>query len=190
MRNVAIFASGSGSNAEETIKELRNSSVAQVSVVITNNPNAGVITRAEQLDVPCEVIDKSGSDSAQILEILDKYQIDIILLQGYLRLLPEEVIAKYEGHILNQHPALLPKYGGKGMYGHFVHEAVASSGDAQSGFSLHQVTPIYDDGEVLWQETVDLPENATAQQIEEQVRKLENDKAASAIHKLIEDNKI
>ena len=190
MRNVAIFASGSGSNAEETIKELRNSSAAQVRVVITNNSSAGVIERAQRLETPCEVIGKSGSDAAQIMQILEKYQVDIILLQGYLRLLPTEVIAKYQGHILNQHPALLPKYGGKGMYGHFVHEAVANSGDKQGGFSLHRVTPIYDDGEVVWQETVDLPENATPEQIENLVRKLENDKAAGAIRNLIETNKI
>jgi len=190
MRNVAIFASGNGSNAENTIKELRNSSVAQVSVVITNNPTAGVIERTKQLNTLYEVITKSGSDSDQIMQILEKYRINIVLLQGYLRLLPFEVIAKYDGHILNQHPALLPKYGGKGMYGHFVHEAVAASGDEQSGFSLHQVTPIYDDGNVLWQETVDLPSEATAEQIEELVRELEKDKAASAIRKLIEDNKI
>lgn len=190
MKNVAIFASGGGTNADRVIYELGLSFTAHVAVVLTNNPKAGVIEKAEEHDVPVELIDKNWNDAGAILEILKGYEIDTILLLGYLKLLPSGVIDAYDGHILNQHPALLPKYGGKGMYGRRVHEMVAKNSDKQSGYTLHKVTPVYDEGEILWQEKVDLPEGVTGEEVEFLVRKLENEKVAPAIHKLIKDNQI
>ena len=190
MKKVAIFASGDGTNAEATIVGLNNSDVARVMVVLTNNPKAGVIERAEKAGVAVEVIDHIWDKSDDLTKLLEQYDVDIILMLGYLKLMPREVIEAYEGHILNQHPALLPKYGGKGMYGHFVHEAVTNNRDSQSGFTLHRSSPVFDEGEILHQEVINLPANCSASECERLVRALEHEKVAPAIRELIESEKI
>jgi len=190
MKNVAIFASGDGTNAENVIAELEKSDLARVTLVVTNNRNAGVIQRAEKCHVDSAVIDSKGQNAQEILEILKVNEIDIILLLGYLRLFPLEVIEAYKGHIANLHPALLPKYGGKGMYGHFVHEAVSASGDRLSGFTLQRSAPRYDEGEILYQEEVQLPAGVTSEECERLVRALEHEKVAPAIRELIESGVI
>jgi phosphoribosylglycinamide formyltransferase-1 len=186
MKKVAIFASGGGTNAERTITELNESDVAQVAVVLTNNPKAGVIERAEAAGVAVEVIDQIWEKPDKLIKLLEQHDVDVVLLLGYLKLLPERVIERYEGHIVNQHPALLPKYGGKGMYGSKVHAEVVKNGEAVSGFSIHRVTPVYDEGEVLYQEVVHLSADCKAEDCERLVRQLELDKAAKAIREMIE----
>jgi len=190
MKNIAIFASGGGTNAERVIKQFKDSIDVHVAVVLTNNPKAGGIERADAQDVPVEVIESNYGNPSELLRVLEAYDIDIVLLMGYLKLLPQEVITKYQGHILNQHPALLPKYGGKGMYGRKVHEAVAASNDSESGFSLHRATAKYDDGEVVYQAKVQIPGGSDADKVEELVLALELTKVASAIEELIKNQKI
>lgn len=190
MKNVAIFASGNGTNAERVITDLAPSDAAKVVVVVTNNPKAGVINRAKQAGVAVELIDQNWDQTGDLIEMLSRHETDIILLLGYLKLLPVGVIEKYDGHIVNLHPALLPKYGGKGMYGHFVHEAVANSGDSVSGLTFHRVNNLYDDGEILYQAKIDLPENVEARTIQELENNLEAEKVAPAIRELIESGVI
>ncbi|MBP6041616.1 phosphoribosylglycinamide formyltransferase [Candidatus Saccharibacteria bacterium] len=191
MKNIAIFASGGGTNAERVIKQFQDSIDAHVAVVLTNNERAGVVQRADALDVPVEIIDKSWQSAEDLLTVLRAYDTDVILLLGYLKLMPEEVTAEYDGHIVNLHPALLPKYGGKGMYGQKVHKAVADNKDTESGFSLHRASSEYDKGEILYQAKVQISDShQTAQNVEKLVLKLESSKVASAIAELIKEDKI
>ena len=189
MKNVAIFASGNGTNTERVIAQLAQSYEAHVAVVITNRPDAGVVAKADSAGVPVEVL-RDPQDVDAIQEILRGYEIDIILLLGYLRKMPPEIVEQYKGHILNQHPALLPKYGGKGMYGRNVHTAVADAGEVESGFTLHRVSAEYDDGEILVQRVVELPVDTSAEQVERLVTELESNHVAPAIADLITNNNI
>lgn len=150
--NVAIFASGAGSNAAVLIKEITRGHVA---LVVTNNASAGVLRVAAAQNIPAAVIDlknKTAAGSAEAYsQLLRKYDIDFILLAGYLKKIPAGVIRAFPKRIINIHPALLPKYGGAGMYGERVHQAVIAAGEKQSGITIHLVDEIYDNGEILFQ---------------------------------------
>ena len=191
MKNIAIFASGGGTNAERVIKQFQESIDAHVAVVLTNNEEAGVVQRADALDVPVEIIDKSWQSAEELLTVLRAYDTEVILLLGYLKLMPEEVTNEYDGHIVNLHPSLLPKYGGKGMYGQSVHKAVADNKEAETGFTLHRASSEYDKGEILYQTKVRISDSQqTAQEVKKLVLKLESSKVASAIEQLIKEDKI
>lgn len=171
MFKIGIIASGSGSNAEAIVRHFQNLKLAQVEMILTNNPNAGVIERAERLQVACRVFDPK-LESESVLELLQE-RVDVIILAGYLKMVPASWIEAFEGRILNVHPALLPKFGGKGMYGARVHEAVAAAGERESGITVHFVNERYDEGAVLEQFKVDLDEGESATEIERKVRALE-----------------
>ena len=141
--NIAIFASGSGSNCENIIRYFRNSPLANVSLVVSNKPDAPVLERAKQLGVPSIVVTKTELNDASVMLKLLK-NADFIVLAGFLPLIPEYLIEAFPHRIVNIHPALLPKYGGKGMWGHHVHEAVKASGDTVTGMTVHYVTPVCD----------------------------------------------
>lgn len=153
---IAVFASGSGSNAEVLIRHFAQSPLGRVVVVIGNKAEAGVVARAARLGVPFECISgrSTPADVAELLDILAEYAIDLIALAGYLRRVPPEVVAAYPRRMVNVHPALLPRHGGQGMYGERVHRAVLAAGDAESGVTLHWVDADYDTGPVIRQARV------------------------------------
>ncbi len=172
--NLAVFASGSGSNAEAIINHFRQHELVSVKVVITNKENAGVINRAKRLKVPFEIITKSDFNHAEaVIKALDDYGIDWIVLAGWLLLVPEYIVTRFKNRIINIHPALLPKFGGKGMYGHHVHRAVKKSHEKESGITIHFVNERFDEGAVIAQYSVPIGEADGAAEIEEKVRALE-----------------
>ena len=174
MKNIAIFASGSGTNAENIVNYFEDSNKVDVSVILTNNEKAGVIERAHSLFVDVHVFNRDDFyNSDKIISLLIQYNIDIIVLAGFLWLVPERMIEKYENNIINIHPALLPKFGGKGMYGMKVHEAVIKAKEAKSGITIHKVNKIYDDGQIIFQESFDISENETADSLANKIHVLE-----------------
>jgi phosphoribosylglycinamide formyltransferase-1 len=149
MSKIAIFASGSGTNVENLVKNFANSEI-QVVRIYCNNPKAGVIDRAKRLAVPCTVFSKEDWNSA-VCDQLRAEGVEYIILAGFLLLLPSTIIKEYNNKIINIHPSLLPKYGGKGMYGSRVHEAVIAAKEKESGITIHLVNEEYDKGEPLFQ---------------------------------------
>ncbi|MDF1574956.1 MAG: phosphoribosylglycinamide formyltransferase [Bacteroidales bacterium] len=152
MKNIAIFASGSGTNAENLIRFFRTSPFGKVQIVLTNRPDAGVVRRAQSLDTEVYVFSRDqfyGSD--YVLDRLVERSIDFIVLAGFLWLVPGNILKSFENKVVNIHPALLPKYGGKGMYGDHVHQAVIAAGDQESGISIHYVNRDYDEGDIIFQ---------------------------------------
>jgi phosphoribosylglycinamide formyltransferase-1 len=171
MLRIAILASGSGSNAEALVRHFKGSDLARVQIIVTNNLQAGVIERAERLNVRSVVFDPK-SQSEEILTLLKK-EADIILLAGYLKMIPASWTQAFEGKMINIHPALLPKFGGKGMYGHHVHEAVSLSKEEITGITVHLVNEEYDKGSIIAQYEVEIEPGAPAEEIELKVRALE-----------------
>lgn len=152
MKRFAILASGNGSNAEHIVRFFRENGNAEVACIITNRPDAYVLTRAESLGIPSKVFARdSFASGLEILAFLEKQGVVAIVLAGFLLKIPQLLIDAFPGRIINIHPALLPKHGGKGMYGMKVHEAVINSGDRHSGISIHLVNAHYDEGEILLQ---------------------------------------
>ena len=152
MKKIAILASGSGSNAENIANYFKGSDYAQVSFIIANNPQAYVLERAKRLGIEAVVVNKAEFMEADgVIEMLRKRDIDFVVLAGFLLLVPQKLIATYPGRIVNIHPALLPKHGGKGMYGDRVHKAVVESGDTESGITIHLIDEHYDKGTTFFQ---------------------------------------
>ena len=151
MKNLALFASGSGSNVERFVEYFRDSDFINIKLILCNNPQAGVIERAKRLNVPLVLFDRTQFKSNAIVEILQDNQIYWVILAGFLWLIPQNLVAAYPNRIVNIHPALLPKFGGKGMYGHFVHEAVVANQETESGITIHYVNEHYDEGTVIFQ---------------------------------------
>lgn len=173
MLRIAILASGSGTNAERLVEFFRESDLACVKLIATNNPKAGVIPRAEAQNVETLVFDPK-TEIQQTLSVLVQ-KADVVLLAGYLRMIPAEWTRAFQGRMLNIHPALLPKFGGKGMYGKHVHRAVSEAGETQSGITIHLVNEHYDEGAVLAQFTVEIDAGEDPVSIEAKVRELELD---------------
>ena len=150
--NLAIFASGSGTNAEEIFKYFKGHSSISVKGLLTNNPQAQVLKRAVRNNIPCHIFNREEfTNENQILSTLQEWNIDAIILAGFLWLIPEYLIDRYQNRILNIHPALLPQFGGKGMYGMRVHQAVLDSGQKESGITIHLVNKHYDKGRIIFQ---------------------------------------
>ncbi|MCP9768515.1 phosphoribosylglycinamide formyltransferase [Lacihabitans sp. LS3-19] len=168
MKRIAIFASGSGSNAENIINHFSDNEQVSVELILTNNPTAGVIERGNRLNVPTLIFNKKlFTKSDKIVELLKKQEIDWVILAGFLWLVPENLIQAFPNRIINVHPALLPKYGGKGMWGHHVHEAVVANKEKESGITIHYVNEKYDEGKVIFQakceiSDIDSPENVAS----------------------------
>ena len=178
--NLAFFASGSGSNFEAVAKRCQSGEIAATaSVVICNVPDAGVFQRAESLGISCLLVQREsfaeGKDfAARLLKILHLYKIDLILLAGYLRKLPGVVLRAFPNRVLNIHPALLPAFGGKGMYGHRVHEAVLAAGCRMTGVTVHLVDEEYDHGPTVLQRTVEVQQGDTPETLAARVLELEH----------------
>lgn len=150
--NIAIFVSGSGTNCENLIKYFANSEFVNCALVVSNKADAYALVRAERLGVPTAVTPKAQlNDAGVMLPLLRQYDIDFIVLAGFLPLIPDFLIEAFPQRIVNLHPALLPKFGGKGMWGHHVHEAVKAAGETETGMTVHYVSPICDGGEIIAQ---------------------------------------
>lgn len=152
MKSIAIFASGSGTNAENIIEYFSTQNSAKVTLVLSNKRDALVIKRAEKHGIEAVFFERSDFyDSGKILTLLIENKIDFIILAGFLWLVPENILEKYHERIINIHPALLPAYGGKGMYGDVVHKAVIANRDAEAGITIHYVNRFYDEGDIIFQ---------------------------------------
>lgn len=185
-KRLAIFASGSGTNAAVIMQRFKDHSSVEVALVVTNRNTAGVIERAESQGVDWVYIPKTEFEDQDMIEaLLDGYEVDWIVLAGWLLLVPSFLIKKYPNRIVNIHPALLPKFGGKGMYGHHVHEAVKQAGESQSGITIHFVNEQFDEGKIIAQHAVSLASNDGAEDIEKKVRALELMHYSAELEKLI-----
>lgn len=187
MKNIAIFASGSGTNAENIIQYFENHPKIRVSLVMTNKQDAGVIQRAERINTTCLVFSKNDLyETGKVTDILNKYEIHFIVLAGFLWLIPTSLIQLYPGKIINIHPALLPSYGGKGMYGHLVHEAVIKNREIESGITIHLVNAEYDKGEILFQSKCEVLPGDTASSLAQRIHQLEYQHYPRVIEQFIE----
>jgi len=187
MGNIAILASGTGSNALKIIEHFKKSKVADVKLVVTNKSTAGVLNHANQNQVESLVFEnnKWKDEPQSIVKALKSRQIDFIVLAGFLRKIPDELIAAYPRAMVNIHPALLPKYGGKGMYGMNVHNAVKENEDDETGITIHWVSSDYDEGEIIFQKSVELSSTDDANIIQRKVQKLEHEHYAQVIESLL-----
>ena len=151
-KRIAIFASGSGSNAQKLMEHFKRSTEVEVALVLTNNPDAYVLQRADSFENPSHIFDKQEFyKTDNIIDLLKNLDIDLIVLAGFLWLIPKNLIQEYPGRIINIHPAILPKFGGKGMYGDFVHKAVMEANEPEGGITIHYVNENYDEGEYIYQ---------------------------------------
>jgi phosphoribosylglycinamide formyltransferase-1 len=174
MKNIAVFASGSGSNAENLIDYFNNSAKARVAVILSNRPDAGVHERAERLGVPSFTFtSREFHEGAPILQKLSEYKTHLVVLAGFLLKIPADIIHAYPDRIINIHPSLLPAYGGKGMYGDHVHKAVVAAGETQTGITVHYVNERYDEGTVIFQKTCPVLPPDTADDVAAKVHELE-----------------
>ena len=150
--NIAIFVSGSGTNCENLIRHFADSRIVNTALVVSNKADAYALVRAERLGVPTAVVSKAQlHDPSVMTALLQQYAIDFIVLAGFLPQVPEYLCEAFPRRIVNLHPALLPKFGGKGMWGHHVHEAVKAAGETETGMTVHYVTPVCDSGEIIAQ---------------------------------------
>ena len=184
--NIAIFASGSGSNCENIIRYFESSDRVTVTLVVSNKPDAYVLERASKLDVPTAVVSKTELNDANVmLPLLRNHGVDFVVLAGFLPLVPDFLIDAFPRRMVNLHPALLPKYGGKGMWGHHVHEAVKAAGETETGMTVHYVSSVCDGGEIIAQYRVSLAPTDTADDIAEKEHELEMKYFPKVIEKLM-----
>jgi len=186
MKNLVVFASGTGSNAVNITRHFMQGNQARVVGLFCNNPSAPVIDKMKQLNVPVVLFDKNTFlNESLFLNTLTHYRPDLIVLAGFLWLIPPYLIEAYSGKIINIHPALLPKYGGKGMYGHHVHEAVLAAKEKEHGITIHFVNEHYDEGEQIVQAKFELPDNADMKYIEHHISALEMHYYPAAIERVL-----
>ena len=172
--NIAIFVSGSGTNCENLIQYFKNSERVNCALVVSNKADAYALVRAERHGVPTAVLPKSQlNDKLVVLQLMQQYSIDFIVLAGFLPIVPDFLIDIFPRRIINLHPALLPKFGGKGMWGHHVHEAVKAAGETETGMTVHYVTPVCDGGEIIAQFRTPLSPDDTVDDIAEKEHALE-----------------
>lgn len=173
MNNIAILASGSGTNAENIIRYFSNHPNIRVTLVATDNPNAYVIERAKRWAVPVVVFSMEELRNGVLLNLLKLNNTGLIVLAGFIKLVPEQVVNAFPGRIVNIHPALLPAYGGKGMYGNKVHEAVIAKGESESGITIHYVNTRYDEGDIIYQAKCEVSPTDTPATLAQKVHQLE-----------------
>lgn len=171
---IAIFVSGGGTNCENLIRHFEHSETVKCALVVSNRPDAYALVRAERLGVPTAVVPKAQlGNPDEVLPLLHEYGIDFIVLAGFLPLIPTYLIEAFPRRIINLHPALLPKFGGKGMWGHHVHEAVKAAGEKETGMTVHYVSPVCDGGEIIAQYRIGLSPEDTVEDIAEKEHQLE-----------------
>ncbi|MEO8234071.1 MAG: phosphoribosylglycinamide formyltransferase [Flavobacterium sp.] len=185
MKKVVIFASGSGSNAENIVLYFKNNIQINVATIFTNNVHAKVLDKANYLEVPTEVFNKIELSDGTVLEKIKKIKPDLIVLAGFLLKFPESIIETFPNKIINIHPALLPKYGGKGMYGINVHTAVLENKEAETGITIHYVNKNYDEGEFIFQKSISIIKCKTPEEIAQKIHELEMEYFPKEIEKLL-----
>lgn len=186
MKNIAVFASGSGSNAENLIRCFENSAMIRVAVILSNKSDAGVHKRAERLGVPSFTFTNAEfNEGALILQKLSEYEVHFIVLAGFLLKIPADLIRAYPDKIVNIHPSLLPAYGGKGMYGDYVHKAVVAAEETRTGITIHYVNERYDEGAVIFQKECPVLPSDTAEEVAAKVHELEYNYYPRIVEKLL-----
>lgn len=185
-KKIAIFASGNGTNALQLLTHFKNNPNIQISLIVTNSSKAGVIKIANDHSVPYSVVNKSLlSNNSYMTSLLNLYDVDFIILAGFLLLVPPFLVKIYNQKMINIHPALLPKHGGKGMYGLNVHQAVITAGDAESGITIHYVNEMYDKGKIIFQATCKVDKKDNAEKLAKKVQELEHQHLPEWSEKLI-----
>ena len=185
-KNIAVFASGSGTNAAKIFQHFKSHPQIKVNLVLCNNPKAKVIERAQAFHIPSLVFSKQiFYETDRILQTLELYKIDFIALAGFLWLIPSTLIKTYPKKIVNIHPALLPKYGGKGMFGINVHKAVVANNESTSGLTIHFVNEMYDEGSIIFQCKCELQATDTPEMVAEKILNLEHQHYPLVIEQLV-----
>jgi len=185
MKNIAIFASGSGSNAENIFNYFENKADAGVVLMLTNNADAFVLKRAKKLAIESVVFSSEQLKSGELVSLLKNKSIDFIVLAGFLLKIPENLIAAFPNKIINIHPALLPKYGGKGMYGDAVHKAVVANKEKESGITIHYVNEHYDEGAIIFQAKCTVSETDTYEDVAHKIHQLEYEHFPRVIERVL-----
>jgi phosphoribosylglycinamide formyltransferase-1 len=189
MKRIAIFASGNGTNAENLIKFFQDNDKISVVQVLSNNPKAQVLERAKRLNVNAITFDKTALiETDEVLDILKNSQPDLIVLAGFLWKFPEKILNVFPDKVINIHPALLPKYGGKGMYGKFVHEAVVKNKELESGITIHYVNEHYDEGAIIFQAKCAVEPSDTAEDLAGKIHDLEMEHFPKLVESLLTAN--
>lgn len=186
MKRIVVFASGSGTNAENLIKYFNESPIGSVVLVLTNNPQAKVLDRCKILKVSALSFNRIAIYERQyVLDILKAAQPDLIVLAGFLWKFPENILHQFPNKVINIHPALLPKYGGKGMYGNFVHEAVVANKEVETGITIHYVNEHYDEGAVIFQAKCDVTPSDTSETVASKIHELEMEHFPKVVEKIL-----
>ena len=182
MKRIAIFASGKGSNADSLCTHLVNHATIKVELILSDRKEAGVFAVAEKHGVQAIYLNKELlTHPDEVVALLKEHHIDVLVLAGYLKLVPKEWIAAYPGKVFNLHPALLPKFGGKGMYGMHVHRAVAAAGETETGITIHEVNEHYDEGKIIFQAHTTVEPTDSPERIAEKIAALEKEFFAKVI---------
>ena len=185
MKNIVLFASGNGSNAEEIIRYFKKNNQGTVVAIFSNKPDAKVLDRAKNHNIPSVVFSKSQLNEGFVLEKLHQFQPDLIVLAGFLLKFPESILKEYP-KVINIHPALLPKYGGKGMYGMHIHKAIVDNKELETGITIHYVNENYDEGAIIFQKNVVLSGKETAEDVAAKIHLLEQEHFPKVIFSLME----
>ncbi len=188
MKNIVVFASGSGTNAEKIIEYFQDSPVGTVTHVFSNVKTAGVLDRAKALGVRTFVFNTEELNGAAVLDKLKSAKTDLIVLAGFLKKIPASIVEAYEDNIINIHPSLLPDYGGKGMYGMNVHRAVVENEEEETGITIHYVNENYDEGDIIFQESVEVDYEDTPEDVAYKVQQLEHQHFAPMIEWVINES--
>ena len=185
MKKILLFASGTGSNVENIIQYFKNNPNIRIVGVFSNNPNATVLDKAKKYNVPSLIFNKEELSEGFVLDKISELKPDLIVLAGFLWKFPEHIIAEYPNKIINIHPALLPKYGGKGMYGAKVHQTVLNNQDKETGITIHYVNEHYDQGEFIFQQKINIEDCASAEEIAAKIHELEHKHFPEVIERLL-----
>ena len=186
MKRIVVFASGSGTNAENIIKYFKNTDFASVTLLLSNNKEAKVLERVKKYSIPSLVFTKNELNKTDLIaKTLHNERPDLIVLAGFLLKFPENILNIFSNKVINIHPALLPKFGGKGMYGMRVHEKVIENSEKETGITIHYVNKNYDEGAIIFQKSFLLSQNDTARTVAEKIHDLEHEYFPKVIHELL-----
>lgn len=189
-KRIAIFASGSGSNAQKIMEQFKRSNEVEVSLILTNNSDSYVLQRADNFEIPSHIFDKKEFyESDKVVTLLKNLNIDLVVLAGFLWLVPQNLLKAFPNKIINIHPALLPKYGGKGMYGDRVHKAVLEAKEPESGVTIHFVNSEFDEGEIIHQSKFKIDKGDDLKMVKFKVQQLEHQHFPKVIEGLLKKMK-
>ena len=185
IKRIAVFASGRGTNAQNLISFFSKNDTGRVTLVLSDKKEAGVISRVKDMGVEVVVFDREELRDGTILALLQKHEIDFIVLAGFLRMVPMDIIEKYRHRIVNIHPSLLPKDGGRGMYGMNIHRAVIENRERESGITIHHVSEVCDDGDIIFQTKVEITDTDTPESLAAKISRLEMEHFPRVVEKII-----